>query len=171
MKLAPATPWGEIPVEVGGLRIAPVPLDAITEVLPIGGADVSAALEAAIGVGFPEPGCSAAGEVRIVWSGREAALVLGASVHVEGALCVDQSDGWAALEMSGAVREALARLCPLDLRETSFPPGATARTLLNHVGVSLTRTGPDRWLLLAPRSMAGTVLEEITVAAAMVAAR
>ena len=171
MKLAPETPWGEVPAEVGGLRMAPVQLDAVTEVLPIGGAGVSAALKAAIGVGLPEPGRSAAGNVRIVWFGREAALIIGASIDVEEAFCVDQSDGWAALEMSGAVREVVARLCPLDLRETSFPPGATARTLLNHVGVSLTRTEPDRWLLLAPRTMAGTVLEELTAAAAMVAAR
>ena len=87
----------------------------------------------------------------------DAALVLGARVEIEGAVCVDQSDGLAALELEGSVREVLARLCPIDLRERAFPEGATARTLLNHVHVSLTRVSGGTWLVLMPRSMAGTV--------------
>ncbi len=107
----------------------------------------------------------------MVWSAREAALVLGAAVEVEGAICVDQSDGWAALRLGGEVRGVLARLCPLDLRERSFPVGMAARSLLNQVGILLVRVSEGEWLLLAPRSMAGTVLEELSRAARNLAAR
>jgi sarcosine oxidase subunit gamma len=148
-------------------------LGPVTEVLAVGGADLSGPLKDAVGVGWPAPGRSEAAEggVRVVWSGREAVLVLGAAVEIDGALCVDQSDGWAALELTGAVRDVLARLCPLDLRGRSFPVGAAARSLLNHVPALLVRTSEEGWLVLAPRSMAGTVLEELTEAARGVAAR
>lgn len=172
MRLAPESPWAEVPDQVGELRLAPVTLDRAIEVLPLGDPDLTPALEAAVGLAFPEPGRSAAqGDVRVLWFGRDAALVLGATVEIEGTICVDQSDAWAALEMSGAVREVLARLCPLDLRERSFAEGATARTLLDHIAISLTRTARDRWLLLVPRTMTGTVLTALTDAAVRLAAR
>ena len=172
MRLAPASPWAGVPEWVGTLRLEPVAVEAATEVLPVGGADVSVGLERTLGVRFPGPGRSlSAGGVRVLWFGRETALVLGARVEVEGALCVDQSDGWAALQLSGAVRQVLARLCPLDLRDVPFPAGAAARTLLNHVEVCLTRVEQDGWLLLVPRSMTGTVLEEIVAAAEAAAGR
>ena len=172
MRLAEEHPWGEVPSEIGGLTLKAVPLDCVTEVLAIDGADPAAALRAEVGVGIPEPGrTEAAAGVCAVWSGRGAALILGARVDVSGALCVDQSDGWAALRLGGTVRHVLARLCPLDLRDLSFPAGAAARSLLNHVAVVLARVSGEEWLLLVPRSMAGTVLEEIVAAARSVAAR
>lgn len=172
MKILAERAWPEVPATVGELQLAAVAIDEITEVLPIGDADVSGGLRAAIGIGFPKKGRSEAAEgVRVVWSGREAALVLGARIEIDGAVCVDQSDGWAALRLGGAVREVLARLCPLDLREGSFPVGMAARSLLNHVPVLLNRVGEGEWLLLVPSSMAGTVLEELTGAARGVAAR
>ncbi len=172
MRLAPSAPYETGHFEVGALRLAAVPLDAATEILPIGGADIGDAMLAVTGVGFPAPTeSSLAGDVRVLWFGRDAALVIGARVEIDGALCVDQSDAWVALELSGGVRDVLARLCPLDLREGSFAVGATARTLLNHVGVSLTRTSGEEWLLLVPRSCAGTVWDELVTAARLVAAR
>jgi sarcosine oxidase subunit gamma len=69
------------------------------------------------------------------------------------------------------VREVLARLCPLDLRDGSFPVWAAARSLLNNVPVVLGRVSEGGWLLLAPISMAGTVLEELAEAARGVASR
>jgi sarcosine oxidase subunit gamma len=172
MRLGSEAPWGELPQEVGGLTLAAVALDRVTEVLAIGGADLSEAFREAVGVGLPAVGrTEAADGVRVVWSGREAVLVLGAAVEVEGALCVDQSDGWVGLELEGGVREVLARLCPLDLRDGSFPVGAAARSLLNHVPVLLARVSEGGWLLLAPSSMAGTVLEELAEAARGVASR
>ncbi len=172
MRLSPLDPYEAGPYEVGAFRLEALGLGQMTEVLPIGGADVGQAMQAAIGIGFPSPGeSSVAADVRVLWFGRDAALVIGASVEIEGALCVDQSDGWAALELGGNVRDVLARLCPLDLRDESFPVGATARTLLNHVAVSLTRMERERWLLLAPRSYAATVRDKLERAAIAVAAR
>lgn len=172
MRLAAEQAWAEVPRNVGGLKLEAVALDRVTEVLPLTGGDVSEALRAEVGVGVPGPGrTEAAGDVRVVWSGREAALVLGAAVEVEGAVCVDQSDGWAGLRLGGEVRGVLARLCPLDLREQSFPVGSAARSLLRHVHVLLARVSEREWLLLVPRSMAGTVLEELSEAARGLAAR
>lgn len=172
MKLAPQNAWGEIPADTGGLRIAPIELDSVTEVMVLDATVASLELEKALGLALPEPSRSASkGEVRVLWSGRESVLALGSLVEIEGAVCVEQSDGWAALELSGPVREVLARLCPLDLRDAAFPPGATARTLLHQVGVSLTRLDDEWWLLLVPRTMTGTVLTDLCAAAVRVAAR
>ena len=172
VKLAPEAPWHGVPERVGNLRLAQVPLGHAPEILPLGNVDVSRALEETLGLTFPEPGRSAAeGGVRVIWFGRQSALVLGAAIDVEGAVCVDQSDAWAALELSGTVREVLARLCPLDLRDRSFAVDATARTLLHHVGISLTRVSQDHWLLLVPRTMTGSVLTAVTDAATGLAAR
>lgn len=172
MRLSAEGAWGDVPAMAGGLKIEAPALGRVTEVLAIGSADVSGRLRDAIGLGWPPAGRSEAkGGIRVIWSGRQAVFVLGAAVDIDGALCVDQSDGWAALELTGEVREVLARLCPLDLRDGSFPAGSAARSLLNHVPVLLTRTSEKTWLLLAPRSMAGTVLEEIVGAAEGVAAR
>ena len=164
--------WPGLPERAGRLRLSAPAEVPITQILPFRDRDVSDELREQAGVGFPAPGQSeVAGERRIVWSGRDEALLLGPPVSLEGAACIDQSHGWAALVLEGEVRLTLARLCPLDLRDRIFPEGQTARTLLNHVAVSLTRTGSDAWLLLAPRSMAGTVLDELVEAAHGSAAR
>ena len=171
-RLIASEAWPGLPERAGRLRLSTPAEVPVAQILPFRGQDVSDELRQKAGVGFPAPGRSeAAGERRIVWSGRDEALLLGPSVSLEGAACIDQSDGWAALEIGGEVRSTLARLCPLDLRERMFPEGQTARTLLNHVAVSLTRTGSEAWLLLVPRSMAGTVLDELVEAARGVAAR
>ena len=123
--------------------------------------------------GWPEPNRSRAeGDVRAIWAGIGQALWLGPGPEVESAAVVDQTDGWAALSFEGpAHREVLARLCPVDLRDTVFPVDGTARTLLGHVPVSLTRTGAAAWLVLAPRSMARTVWDDLEAAIGRRAAR
>jgi len=85
---------------------------------------------------------------------------------------VDQGDGIAAVRLEGGgARDVLARLVPLDLRDGSFPEGATARTLLNHMAVTLTRVGAEAWEILAMRSMAATLVRELAEAMRHVAAR
>ena len=88
------------------------------------------------------------------------------------AAMVDQSDGWAVLRLEGAgAAEVLARLVPLDLRAPQFRRGHTARTELQHMMASLTRLGPDAFLIMVFRSMARTLVHDLTSAMEAVAAR
>ena len=88
------------------------------------------------------------------------------------AAVIDQSDAWASVVLRGSSAvDVLARLVPTDLRPTVFGAGATARTLVGHMSVSITRTEADAFLILVFRSMAQTLIEEITEAMEAVAAR
>ncbi len=52
----------------------------------------------------------------------------------------DQSDGYAVLRLSGSkVRDALAKLIPIDLHPRAFRPGDAASTVASHIGVTLWR--------------------------------
>jgi sarcosine oxidase subunit gamma len=166
---------GLVPVTEGAATLTEVLPEAITFVAPFAGQDkaVSDALKAVIGLGFPAPNrTTAKAGARAIWVGAGQALVLGPAVVVEGAALVDQSDAFACLALEGpAARDVLARLVPVDLRDGSFKRGHTARTLLNHMTCSLTRTGAERWEVMVFRSMAGTAVHEVSEAMRRVDAR
>lgn len=76
----------------------------------------------------------------------------------------DQSDSWVMLQVSGASsREALERICPIDLHPETFIEGAVARTSMEHMGVIILRDGDDSFLLLTMRSLAGSLLHAVEV--------
>ena len=76
----------------------------------------------------------------------------------------DQSDAWAMLRLDGPdSRRVLERLCPLDLHPDSFPEGAVARSLVEHLGVIVLREAQNAFLLLSPRSSARDFLHEIEI--------
>lgn len=167
---------GLLPQTIGAVSITEAMPGPITAILPFKGQDdaVSEALQSALGVGFPAPGRShAKGDVRTLWVGRGEALLRGADCpDLPGAACVDQSDAWATVEIAGTpVEQVLARLVPVDLRAATFEPGHTAKTLLGHMTASVTRTGKDAVEVMVFRSMAETLVEELTRAANAVAAR
>ncbi len=67
----------------------------------------------------------------------------------------DQSDSWVVLQLSGPrAREALERICPIDLHPDTFPDGAVTRTVMDHLGTIILRTGNDTFVLLSARSSA-----------------
>lgn len=130
-------------VEAAGCTLEPLDLGPLAAILPYPGrtAAVDAALRAR-GLGLPEPGVSLElADTRILWAGREAALLIGtAPPELPDAAVIDQTDGWAGLSLAGPAAEAvLARLVPVDLRASAFPEGATARTLLGHLPVLILR--------------------------------
>ncbi len=51
MRLAEEQPWDEVPSSVGGLTLEAVAFERVTEVLALGGTDVSAAMRERVGVG------------------------------------------------------------------------------------------------------------------------
>ena len=117
-----------------------------------------------MGLSFPDPGTWAAKRAaRIVWTGRDQALVMGADVPaLEGAAVTDQSDGWAGFSLTGPGAEAaLARLVAVDLRAAAFPVGGAARAGLNHMSMVLLRTAAEAFEIYVFRSMARTAWHEL----------
>lgn len=167
---------GLLPKTIGAVTLAEVDPGQVTSVLPFKGqeAQVGAALKDALGVGFPSPNrlVSKAG-IRALWVGKGQALLMGgACPELGGAACVDQSDAWCVVEIAGEGAESvLARLVPLDLRASVFKRGHTARSLIGHMTGSITRTGENAFEIMVFRSMAETLVEELTRAAEGVAAR
>ncbi|MBN8632178.1 MAG: sarcosine oxidase subunit gamma [Rhodobacterales bacterium] len=139
-----------------------------------GGAKAVAKGLKTLGLAMPEPNAFAEKKgARIVWTGREQAFLMGvAPPALEGAAVTDQSDGWAALALSGAgAVDGLARLVPVDLRLAAFPVGRALRTQLNHMNVVILRTGDHVFEILVFRSMARTAWHELETTTHMVAAR
>ncbi|KIN73174.1 Sarcosine oxidase, gamma subunit [Sulfitobacter guttiformis KCTC 32187] len=164
-----------MPVTIGTLTVAEIDLGPIASVTPFAAAS-GAALGRALGLPFPPPlGTSAAGDRRCIWIGRGEALLTGAVPDPAlgaYAAVVDQSDAWAVVTLTGAGgSDALARLVPVDMRLRAFGVGATVRTQLGHMNASITRTGEDQFMIAVFRSMAATLVHDLTTALEAVAAR
>lgn len=169
---------GQEPVEIGAARLSEVFCDALTSIAPFDGKEraASAALQKATGAKFPAPNRTTGKPgARAIWFGRGQAMFIGSfDVGALGQLAAitDQSDAWAALRLEGdAAEEVLARLTPLDLRAREFKPGQTARSDLQHMMASVTRTGIKSFEIIVMRSMARTAWHEIEAAMRRVAAK
>lgn len=176
LKLEAMSPCaGLLPLKIGKTRATEIVPMAITSVSPFAGQDaaVSTALEAQLGHGLPQVGqVSGDGDARIVWAGRHQFMVIGAQVSaIEGAALTDQSDAWACVALEGqGARDVLARLVPMDLRDTAFAQGAAARTLVAHMTAVLTCSGAERYEIMVFRSMARTLVHDLKEAMETVAA-
>lgn len=169
---------GLLPVQHGGLTLTECAPEAIHLLAAYHGAatKAGAALKKAHGVGWPKPGSStSAAHARALWFAPDQALLLGAvPVASLASQCAitDQSDGWTRVELAGeGVEDVLARLVPVDLRVQSFPEGAVARTAVFHMSAVITRTGPARFEILVFRSMAHTLVHELSDAMKSVVAQ
>ena len=164
-----------LPMVVGGARLSEVDLGPVTSLAPFRGKEAAVA-RALGGAALPHPGrVERAGEGRLVWVGPGRCLLIGRAAP-EGlrviAAVVEQGDGIAAAVLQGpAARDVLARLVPIDLRDAAFPEGATARTMLVHMSVTLSRVGAEAYEILAFRSMGATLVREVAEAMHHVAAR
>ena len=167
---------GLLPVTIGTLTLSEVEVSAITSVAPFKGQGdtVSAALKSTIGAAFPAPNrMTGKSGARVVWTGMGQAMVLGAvPAAVPGAALTDQSDAWAHVTLQGeGARDVLARLTPLDLRPTAFKRGHAARTEVAHMSAILMRPGDTRYDIMVFRSMAKTLVHDLTEAMTSVAGR
>lgn len=162
---------GLLPVEIGTCRLSETSYEAITWIAPYDGkAD---AVAKAIGLPIPQPGrMTGDGPQKALWVGPGQALILGQPVAPDGAAHADQSSGWTVLALTGPdARDVLARVTPLDLRDSAFPETRTARTLVGHMTASLTRIAPDTYEIMVFRSMAKTAVHELERAMHGIAAR
>lgn len=163
---------------IGNVTLAEVDLGVLTSIAPFKGQAKAAAdaLKSAHGLSWPGPNRMTGKEgARAIWFGRDMILLAGptpdAALNAYAAMTL-QSDAWACVELSGAgVEGVLARLVPLDLDPATFKRGHTARSLIQHMNGSITRTGADSFLLMVFRSMADTLLHDLRRAMESVAAR
>ncbi|MEX3009737.1 sarcosine oxidase subunit gamma [Hoeflea sp. TYP-13] len=80
----------------------------------------------------------------------------------ENGYYTDQSDSWVFIQLSGtAARTALERICPIDIHADAFPIGAVTRTVMEHLGTIITRTGEDTFVLISARSSAKSFLHAV----------
>lgn len=156
-----------MPLCLAATELAEAPILSMTSVAPYPGREtqVNAAL-APLGLSFPGPNShSATGAVRLIWTGRDQAFLIGAAAPeglAEHAALTDQSDGWARLTLTGPQAEAaLARLVPIDLRVKSFAIGSTTRAPLGHMSMILSRIADHGFEIMVFRSMARTAWHEI----------
>lgn len=168
---------GLLPLRKGDATLSELDPGRITSLMPFPGqgAALSGALETAYGLAFPAPGQVTQAEgVACVWTGRDQAFLMGPDPDpalADHAAMTDQSDAWAVVLLAGDdAEEVLARLVPIDLRPAAFPEGSAARTLCQHMTVSISRRA-EGLQIMCFRSMARTLAHEIADVMASVAGR
>ncbi len=172
VKLIALTPGkGLLPISEGGVAVTEMVLDRLVSVAPFAGKQkaTSEALKAQCGGGLPAVNRRRGA---VTWFGHGIWMVAGDAALDGLAAVTDQSDAWAVVSISGAgVEDVLARLVPVDLRLPVFKTNHVAKTMLGHMSVTITRTGPTEFEIMAMRSMATTMIHELQVAMRGVASR
>lgn len=178
VKLIAETPCeGLLPRDLGaGMQLVEVLHDPIQWIAPYKGQEetVAARVRSIITDGLPRPNQVTGAKPSCLWVGPGQYLLRGAWLDGldANAAVADQSDAWAVVAIEGdQIADVLARLVPIDLRLSVFPVGQTARTLVNHMPASVTRISETRIEVMVMRSMAQTLVHEISDAAAKVTAR
>lgn len=169
---------GDFSLTVSGTELAEVRGKGLVSIaIPLGGeAGLTAALEKAFGVALPAAGKSAVASAHGLRLLRLQQDMLFALFNHQGDRPVemvseplgetgyytDQSDSWALLRLRGPLaRDALERICPLDLHDTAFVDGEVARTVMEHLGVVILREGSDSYLLMSAASSARSFLHAV----------
>lgn len=167
--LTPQPALGGLDQAIGGNRILErSDLALVSVAVPSGGeAALAAALQAGWSLGMPEPTLSSVnGDIRAIQTAADQIMLLFPSGRADAdtpireklgatGYLTDQTHGWVIIEIDGPdVHAALERLCPIDLHPDYFAQGASARTVMEHIGAIVIRTGPQSFLLLSASSSA-----------------
>jgi sarcosine oxidase subunit gamma len=140
-------------------------------------------LSVRFGLALPmRPGCAAAGGMLLVWAGVGQWLALRHDLSgiarfdfkpelemaLGGAASVTELTGSRALvRVTGPrVRDTLAKLLPLDLEASAFPPGSAALTNGGYMPVHVWQAEPRVFHLACYRSYGATLMESIVSAGA-----
>lgn len=167
-----------LPIAAGDCRLSAVTPANMTLLLPYKDKEpqLSRLLKDTHGMRFAAPNRSTGkAGAKCVWFGYRQALLIGPAPDAglsAFAAVVDQSDSWVVLRLQGAAAaDVLARLTSIDLRGAVFKRGHTARTELRHMMVSITRVGADAFEIMAFRSMAKTLVDDLNGAMLSLAAQ
>lgn len=155
---------------------AVVDLAIVSLALPLRGESTAErAIKKTFGAALPKPGLSVVSSngTRLVRLSSDQALALFThatpdaekfvQARLDGAAyTTDQTDAWVGLSLNGpGAVAALERICQLDLHDSAFAVDHAARTVMEHLGVLLIRTGAQDWLLLSASSSAKSFLHAV----------
>ena len=152
-------------------------LAVVSIAIPRGGASkLKTAMKSAYGTEFPAPGSvvtSKDGKTKFLGMNLDQAFVIFDHADADAATIVGkrlkdrayvtlQSDNWVGVRISGnRSRDALERICPIDLHPDVFGIGQVARTVMEHLGVIILREDKDGFLMLSASSSAKSFLHAI----------
>ena len=169
---------GLLPLTIGDASVTEVETGHLTSIAAFRGQDkaVSDALKKAYGMATPAPNRATGKEgARAIWFGPRMMLLQGPAPDktlAKHAALTDQTHAWVTVRIDGAAAEAvMARLTPVDVRASQFKRGHTARTELQHMMASITRTGPQAFQIMVFRGFAETLIHDLKAAMSSVAAR
>lgn len=175
LTLTPST-FLDAPVKIGANTIRErADLALVSIATPLGGAAALAnAVKQGWGLAMPTPTASSVnGDTRAIQLTADQLLLIftqstpNAEQVVQAKLggagyTTEQTDAWVCLQVTGPeTRAALERVCPIDLDPLAFPEGAAARSVMEHMGAVVIRTGADAFLLLSASSTAGSFLHAL----------
>ena len=184
-KLSSKSPLNEFVLEADGARLDEIKGFALISIAAplLGERALKSALENTLGIDLPKPGFSSHSEttpdITLMSVGRDQWFVRFLETEKSSvdwvvdavgnyAAITDQSDSWAQIELSGiSARMSLECVLPVDTDPSVFPEGAVSRTVLEHLGVIVTRQPNDAdgdycFLLMTPRSSAKSFLHALT---------
>jgi sarcosine oxidase subunit gamma len=179
-KLASVLPYDGYALDLGGVCLRVIIGKAVVSVaVPKGGmAALNSAMKKAYKLDMPKAGHSTtshAGSTRLVFTAPDQFFLIFDEPLVDTIANVRKqiggagylsclSDSYVIVKISGAAcREALERICPIDLDDKAFPLDMAARTVMEHLGVMIIRDTSDSFILMSPRSSAGSFLHAIEV--------
>ena len=160
--LTETSPLEGTSLTIAGCTLRERPEIALTSLdCPLGGDSAfDAMLRERFAVSRPEPTRSnVTGNIRAVSLSPDQVLLMHpVDFEIEegdAAYATEQTGSWCVIELSGErAQNALRRVCPIDLHESTFPAGASARTVMEHMGAIVIRTGDTSFLLLSASSSA-----------------
>ena len=178
IKLLPKTAAaGLTPIKISNTTIIEIDTLTLTSISANKGKSekLSEQLKKSHGMALPQNGRASGREgARALWFGQHTLLVGPKCDEKLNKLAIltDQSDAWVVLRMSGdLIEDMLMRLCPIDVRSSTFKNGDVVRTGLLHINVTMHRIGTNTIDVYGFRSMAKTLCHELSQALASVAAR
>ena len=174
--LTPTPTLGGYDKNFGALRLHErTELELVSIAIPLDGLQAAEkAIKSAFKLDMPAPGQSSASKShRLIRISPDQAMLVFEHAGADAAQMVQealkgsvyttlQTDAWVALTLTGeTARDALERLCPLDLHDAAFPVDSAARTVMEHMGVMILRESADSFTLMSASSSAGSFLHAI----------
>lgn len=169
IQLIPRSPLAGLGINTNGIRFRELAESHILSVaIPLDGEKpLVKAFKSALGLDLPDSRMSTsangiyavrntADQILLILDDPDGSAATNAAVALKNAAYTTrQTDAWVICEIEGeGAISALERICPIDLDDAVFPDGAYARTVMEHMGAAVLRTGITRFMLMSASSSA-----------------